>query len=51
MEELHVLRNVSLKGSLCSELCVFRVFSPGVKYITYNRDKNVKRGHFSKEEL
>ena len=44
---------MSLKESLGSEscLCVFRVFSPGVKYMTYNRDKNVKGGHFSKEEL
>lgn len=44
VKELCVLRSRVTKESLGSESCpcVFRFFSPGVKYMTYNRDKSVK---------
>ena len=44
MEELCVLRSRVTKRKSRRESCpcVFRFFSPGVKYMTYNRDKSVK---------
>lgn len=43
-EELCVLRSRAIKESLGSESCpcVFRLCSPGVEYMTYNRDKSEK---------
>lgn len=52
-EELCMLTTSVPKASLGSEmqLCVLRVSSPGVKCVTYNRDKKMKADHFSKGAL
>lgn len=54
MEELHMLMTkvTKMKVQAMKPGSVSSVFSTGIKYITYNRDKTIKgETHFSKGQL